>query len=457
MSIHVRPNVAMRMRCAGLLAALLAGLLMATSAWAQCLGIGRFPSVGGVAIDADGVLKESPAEVVRGFVAEELKRAKPAAGGLSEKVGLRKISLKAIEAAVAASGQQNAAELPDEIKFLAGIQRIQYVLIDPEHNDVILAGPGEGWKLDSRGNYVGVTTGHPVLRVEDLVVALRSVNQAREGGITVSIDPTEEGRKQFERFMKTQKTFTPAVLEGIAEALGNQKITITGVPDTSRFARMLAASDYKMKRIAMHLEESPLAELPSFLTMMQKGGAKLGNMMPRWWMACNYEPLGKSEDGLAWELRGPGVKVETEDEFVAGGKAVGTGKENPMAKKWANLMTENYDKLSVKEPVFGDLRNLMDLCVIAALLQKEGLLDKAHLQLPTLQGQESKFGLVHWHAPKTVATQCSFVKRGGEYIITASGGVEINSWEVASKSVPAPAISAIRTQSLGKTGSLWWN
>jgi hypothetical protein len=208
----------------------------------------------------------------------------------------------------------------------------------------------------------------------------------------------------------------------------------------------------------MQLEESPLAELPSFLEMMKKGGAKLGNMMPRWWMACNYEPLAKSEDGLAWELRGPGVKVMTEDDFVEGGKATATGKVNPMAQTWADLMTRHYEKLAVKEPVFGDLRNLMDLSVIAALIHKEGLLEKAGLLAPTLQGKDNKFELVYWHAPKSVATQCSFVKRGSEYIITASGGVEINSWEVASKSVPSPTIGGVRSRSLSHAAdNLWWN
>jgi hypothetical protein len=441
----------------GLLAVATASvLLVASAAQAQC-GFGRFPSVGGVSVDVNGALGESDPEAVQELVAAELKAAGPIGSKLNEKVALRKISLRAIEAAVAKSGQNNAAELPAEIKFLAGIQRIQYIFVYPD--DIVIAGPGEGWKLDKRGNYVGVTTGLPVLRVEDLIVALRSVDSARQGGISVSIDPTVEGRQRFEQFMKSQKTFTPAVLDGIASALGKQTITITGVPETSRFARMLTASDYKMKRIAMHLEDSPVPELPSFLDMMKKGGAKLGNMMPRWWMACNYEPLARSEDGLAWELRGPGVKVMTEDDFIStDGKATATGKVNPMAKEWADLMTKHYDKLAVKEPVFGDLRNLMDLCVVAALIQKEGLQQKANLDLPTLQGTGSKFELVYWHAPKTVATQCSFVKRGSEYIITASGGVEIDSWQVASKSIPNAEIGQLRSKATAKdASSLWWN
>jgi hypothetical protein len=298
-----------------------------------------------------------------------------------------------------------------------------------------------------------------VLQLEDLVVALRSVENARNGAISVSIDPTAEGRQQFEKYMRSQKTFAPAVLNGIEKALGAQQVTITGVPATSRFARLLTASDYKMKRIAMKLEESPLPELPSYLDMMKKEKVKLTNMMPRWWMACNYEPIAKSEDGLAWEIRGPGVKVLTEDEVVgADGGVAGTGKTSPVAQKWSNLMTEHYDELSLKEPVFGDLRNLMDLSVVAALIAKEKLLEKAHVAVPTLQGANSKLQPVSWPAPKTVATQCSFIKRDREYIITASGGVDINSWGVADKTVTSAEVGQTRQKATAATGAgLWWN
>jgi hypothetical protein len=189
-----------------------------------------------------------------------------------------------------------------------------------------------------------------------------------------------------------------------------------------------------------------------------KQGGKLDNMMPRWWMACNYEPLAKSEDGLAWELRGPGVKVMTEDEIIgADGSVKGSGKANPVAQEWSDLMTEHYDELSAKEPIFGELRNLMDMCVISALISKEGLLERANLELPTILGENSKLELASNYAPKSIATQCSFVKRDREYLITASGGVDIASWEVASKAVTEPGVGQIREKATPKNSGMWWN
>jgi hypothetical protein len=181
-------------------------------------------------------------------------------------------------------------------------------------------------------------------------------------------------------------------------------------------------------------------------------------MMPRWWLACNYEPMAKSEDGLAWELRGPGVKVMTEDEIIVGGVVKGTGKANKVAQDWSDLMTEHYDALSAHEPIFGELRNLMDLCVIAALISKEGMLEKVGLEMPTILGENNKLELASNYAPKTIATQCSFVKRDREFLITASGGVDIASWEVASKAVTEPAVGQVRQKAAAKSGNgMWWN
>ena len=108
-----------------------------------------------------------------------------------------------------------------------------------------------------------------------------------------------------------------------------------------------------------------MRELPSFLDMLAHSQVKLKNMMPRWWLACDYEPMARTEDGLGWELRGPGVKVMTETDFVAAdGSRTSTGKKGDLAQKWADTMTAHYDELSLKMPIFGQLRNLMDLCVV---------------------------------------------------------------------------------------------
>jgi hypothetical protein len=53
--------------------------------------------------------------------------------------------------------------------------------------------------------------------------------------------------------------------------------------------------------------------------------------------------------------------------------------------------------------------------------------------------------------PKTVATQATFLKRGKDYLITASGGVEINSHQLAASAKVAP----VKKPAAG-TGNAWW-
>ena len=432
-----------------------AALLVPVAVQAQFNGNGFFgQAVGGVAITTDGFLKMPIKRDIDLSRDALVKAAKPQAEALKAKVGMRMISLRAIEEAIAKSKDKNGLDLPEEIQYLAGIQRIEFVFLYPEQNDIVLAGPGEGWKVDENANIVGVTTGRPVIRLEDLMLAMRTTENARNGGISVSIDPTEEGRVAFERAAAAFGPFRPGAEEHFAKAMGPQKISINGVPTTSHLARTLVASDYKMKRIAMKLEASPVKGLGSYVDMIK---SQPKNVMPRWWMACDYEPMAKSADGLAWQLRGKGVKVMTEDEVVAGGKVVGTGKSSDLAKKWADNMTAKYDELSVAEPVFGELRNTMDLCVIAALIAKENLLAKANLELPALTAANSKLQPVEWNAPTQVDTQCSVVHRSGKAILTASGGVDINSWAIADKTEEVSSVGEVRQKAAAKSaGGLYW-
>jgi len=209
----------------------------------------------------------------------------------------------------------------------------------------------------------------------------------------------------------------------------------------------------------MKLAPSPLKELPSFIDMLKGGNVALDNMMPRWWMECDYEPIARSSDGLGFEIRGRGVKVLTEEEVAdAQGQVAGTGKANPVARKWADLMTQHYDELSVKNVAFGELRNVFDMCVIAALIAKERLLDKADCQLPTLTSSGS-LGFTALEAPKTVETQTSALKRGSAFIVTASGGVAITSWQAASKMQTRPEVGQVREKAMpvASASRPWWD
>lgn len=417
------------------------------------------PAVGGVLIDAGGVLVNAEVDKMNLLRDLRAKALQEIPADLSRPSKQRKISLRFLAAALA-DQQQIGGPLPDEIKYLAGMQRIQYVFVYPDRNDIVLVGYGEGWKVGPTGEVVGVTTGQPVLLLDDLVVAMRTAHDASQGGLSCSIDPTAEGLKRLQTALKGQKTIganPQATIHGIEQELGPQTITVTGVPATSHFARVMVAADYRMKRLAMNLDPAPIAGLPSYLEMMNAGGSRgLSTMLPRWWLAANYDPLLTDGEGLAWELRGTGVKAMTEDDFLAtNGDRKHSGKASPKAQKWADNMTAKYGELSQHDSIFGQLRNCMDLAVVAALISKEELGTRASCDLGLL-ASATGLTLDQFAAPKQVDSKASFIKKGSNWIISASGGVLIHSWGIADKKEKSDSLAPIRERALAASGKRWW-
>ena len=73
------------------------------------------------------------------------KALQPVPGDLKSFSKLRKVSLRGLEAAIANHRANETTDLPQTIEMLAGLQQIQYIFVYPELNDIVLAGPAEGW------------------------------------------------------------------------------------------------------------------------------------------------------------------------------------------------------------------------------------------------------------------------------------------------------------------------
>ena len=415
-------------------------------------------AVGGVSIQPDGILRNAEVDATGRLRQMLLKQLAPVPQELAQAAELRKISLRGLESAIQ-EALQAGKPLPDEVKYLAGLQQIRYVVVCPDQQDILLAGPGEGWKVDDRGFLVGAVTGRPVMLLDDLLVALRTAQQAAQGGLSCSIDPTPQGLQQLQAYVNTLDTIgQPEVtIRNIEKALGPQQITVSGVPADSHFARVLVAADYRMKRLAMGFDPAPKGvKLPSYLGMISAGPKGLSNMTPRWWLAPNYQPLLRDEEGLTWEFRGGSVKAMTEEDFLTStGQRQHTGRANPTAQKWADLMTAQYDRLAVAEPVFGQLRNCMDLAILGAMMVQYRLPEKAGYSFPVLL-ESNQVPLLKFTPPKQTDTIASVVKKGRNWVITASGGVQIPSWQIIQKTEKGDSLSAVRTQTTAKKSSSWW-
>ena len=101
--------------------------------------------VGGVAIDAQGVLENVQTDALGQLAKLRAEALQKVPDGLNVFTDSRKVSLRRLEAAIEQS-TKSGKPLPDDIRFLAGLQQIHYVFVYPEQKDIILVGPAKDGK-----------------------------------------------------------------------------------------------------------------------------------------------------------------------------------------------------------------------------------------------------------------------------------------------------------------------
>jgi hypothetical protein len=409
-------------------------------------------AVGGIAIDAKGIVGNLDPMALETLAVERRSALGEVAGEASE---LRKVSLAKIVAALEDSVAKNT-QLPAEVLFLGGLERVTHVFVDPDGSDVILAGPADRITIDDTGTVVGAKSRRPLVHLEDLIVALRAIDGARQGGILCSIDPTPAGIAKLQAFLRQQRTIgdPQATFRAMEEAVGPQVVTVGGVPGDSRFARVLVAADYRMKRVGMGLEESGLPALPSYLSMVPAGGR--ASALPRFWLEADYDPLARDADELAWRINDRRMTCLTESDVAARDEIKrGAGGHDRIAAAWCGAMTANYDALAAHQPVFAELVNCVDLAVVAALIRGRQLDQRAGLDLGLLLDAE-RLPLPKYDVPASVSTVASGIKKGRNWVLSASGGVQFQPWQFAAATREEADLTAARTAALaGRPASGW--
>jgi len=418
-------------------------------------------AVGGVSIDASGAIQRAEQRDVIALRDARRDALSGVAGEIPRPSKLRKVSLRRLDALLAQHASQNKP-LPSDLLFLAGLQRVEYVFAYPDSSDIVLAGPAEAWTIDDAGNAVGTNSRAAVLQLVDLIAALRTTDELLAGEvISCSIDPTPDGLKRSERILRGARvSLSDDLLRQVEQAAGPQTITLTGVSPESHFAQVLVAADWQMKRLAMGLAPSPVNGLTSYLEMLKdnQGGSKPHTALPRWWIAYGEHPVERDAEGLGWRISRPGIKVHTAAAQLGPDGQIETQPErDPIAKKWADSMTAHYDQLALAEPVFGQLRGCMDLALVTAIAASSKLLTHAHLESSTLL-DEKRLQLAPHRVPKNVASQASALKAGRTWIVSVSGGVDLDVPRLVNTAEVQAELREARTQAVPThTNSWWWD
>ncbi len=391
-------------------------------------GGGGGTSVAGVVVDARGVLRmkmsRDPGGLIRQRIAEAKVSLDPKVSAFSK---MRKISLTRLEEVV----RRREGVLTDEMRNLAGLLRVRYVFCYPETGDLVIAGPAEGWITDISGRVVGINSRRPVVLLQDLVVALRAFPPDREGTglIGCSIDPTAEGLASMQRFLRSiGSRATPGdtryIVSGLRNSLGLQEVSVMGVSPKTHFAQVMVEADYRMKLIGIGLERPPV-RLVSYVD--RASPSQVGrNAMQRWFFTPDYECVRASQDGLAMELVGDGVKLVGEAEVVtAAGQRKVASRANKASQAFVTDFTKKYSSLADRSPVYAELRNLIDLSIASAYIQQEDLYRKANWQMEFF-GSEKAYPVERYNVPKTVETAVNAIWKGRRLMTPVGGGVTIH-------------------------------
>ena len=423
------------------------GCVLAThmSAWAQDVPPVAPPAVGdpgtpntigtgstsGVAIDADGVLRRLTVNDATGEL--NWQRAREAMAQLDSEIArrskLRKVSLTRLARLIRKAIDEGHG--PDEaMKHLAGLTRIQYVFYYPETQDIVVAGPAEGWMETAAGRIVGMKTGQPVLELQDLIVALRAFPPGKKTNPLVycSIDATPEGLSRMQQFLsQIGRQIEPGdeqfIVDGLRESLGLQVITLGGIPATTHFAHVMVEADYRMKLIGIGLEEPP-ARIQSYISLASFTSIAR-NAMCRWWFVPDYKRIRVAEDRNALEFVGTGVKLVGEDEVIGSdGTRQQAGSQNRASRRFTQSFTDRYAQLAERAPVYGQLRNCVDMLVVSAFLQEHDLYGQAEWDLSVL-GNETIYPVETYNPPEQVASAVNSIWKGRRLATPVGGGVQI--------------------------------
>jgi hypothetical protein len=410
--------------------------------------IAPFPT--GVFVDAGGTLRFSqieagekpliqPPDVSDEAVVQDVQSKSP----------LRFVSLPRLEAAILR--RQIAHEpLSPEMLTLAGLQRIEYIMVDPQRGDLLVAGPAGDWQVDAAGRIISIQTGQPVVRLDDLLTLWRRRQTHPAASFGCSIVPRQEALAKTQEYVKQtgsepiEPSGRAVWLEGLQTSLGTQDVEFFGIDAASHASRVLLTADYHMKLIGMGIVED-VDGVKSYLSTvrLQPDGSAPPMSVLRWWFAMHYQPVEVSPNHKVFRLRGQGVRVLSENELLAArGRRVHTGQSDELNRRFADSFTKHFGAISATYPVYGELRNVFDLSLMLAIIESEGLMEQIGWQAP-LYASSDILRLPKVAVPKEVETVVNHRVINRRHIIAGiSGGVWIDAHKELKMQAPAEVQSA---------------
>lgn len=434
----------------------------------QPLGVTvQLPTLG-VSIDSAGILSTKVFSDPDGAIVQErlvrLRTRMPQ--DLLRQSRCRKISLKKLQTACFAAIRDSGNPTP-VMKALAGLTRIEYVFVLPDQNDIVIAGPAEPWIENVAGRNVGIYSALPILNLSDFAVAVRCFPPAGKqfNWVACSIDPTPQGIQRLQQFNRNlpkqiqphqQAQAASVFREQMQEALGLASVNVYGIDPRTHAAQIMIEADYRMKLMAVGLEDPLVPRLTTFIEALTGSPKDL----QRWWLTPDYKCLKQAGDGLSVQFIGRGVSLQTENIVLGANANIQRKPTKPSraARIYAKSFTENFDALASVKPVFAQLRNLVDCLIAAAWIRNQTGWKKCDLD-PELFTDETRLPTRTQPAVRHAKCVANAVWKRHVLLLPAGGGVSISPGD-ALKSSNVKGDSSQQLKAMAQTIDVedtnWW-
>lgn len=372
------------------------------------------PLSAGVQVDADGLLAvrrstEDPKLLATRKAA--FLKAQRLARAADDKDQLTYISLPRLFAE-AKSHIDAGKELPEKLRYLDGMTKLRYVFVFPGESDLVIAGDAEPYDASNPARPIGLRTGRPVLRLDDLVVALRTVGPGRHHNtFGCSIDLPPGALKTVTDVMNdpaNRRISKAKKSELLADSVGAQGVRFFGVKADTQVAFVCVEADYILKRLAMGVDPTPVQAVRA---VHQKEKLEYSRL----WFTPSFEPLLVSADGNAFEIRGQSLKLN------ASGDQRSQTDATPGTTNYAKQFTKHFPQMAAAIPAFADLWNITDLALVAALIGQDRLHEKASWKLDWLLDEKAGYPVPKVPVAREADTVANY--RTGVYVI---GGVTLD-------------------------------
>jgi hypothetical protein len=335
---------------------------------------------------------------------------------------------------------------------LAGLSHVEYVMVDPANEDVIISGPvnnpGFGFEL------------------QDLAVVAALV-KATTGAFGCSIEPNDSGLLAAQALvdqagaLKRLERSPRQFVERMQAKIGAHQVRIFGMSPNTGTAVALLDADEHMKKVGFGTVRTQVP-VSSYFDFLDQQSRVPTQSLIRWWFAYADQPIRVNTARDLFQLPAQCVAVLSQQQWVTQQGRAPSGGQDPAADAFAEGMTRQLSRLRTTHPAYARLCAVFEIGLALQLATESTGLPDLRAWFPNLcaigasppqENPEPKTveGLTTWHRLKN-----------GTVVAVVSGGVKVEphvlagqgSWRTSEFLVHS--IVPVRPERPSSAHAAWW-